>query len=98
MRFKLDGHWWRVRVQRPPDRETLDGQCDYGARTIYLHPKAVRSDLLGIVAHEVIHATIAPTDESHVLEAERLICAVVRWAARHNGGRISIGPHKAVVK
>ena len=72
----------------------MDGQCDYGQRIIYLHPKAVKRDLLGIVAHELIHATIPPTDESHVLEAERLICCVARWAAKHNAGRVSIGPHK----
>lgn len=98
MRFKLDGHWWRVEIRRPPEKETLHGQVDYQLRKVYLHPKAVKSDLLGIVAHEILHATVPPTDEDHVLEAERLICAVVRWAARHNGGKISIGPHKAVAK
>lgn len=96
MRFKLDGHWWKVKIQRPPDREVLDGCCDYSTRTIYLKPKAVRSDLLGIVAHEVLHATIPTTDEDHILESERLICAVTSWAAKHNGGKISIGSHLAV--
>ena len=96
MRFKLDGQWWKVRVMRPPDKERLDGLCHYKERCIYLRPEAVKGDLLGIVAHEVIHATIPPTDETHVRDAERIICAVVRWAANKvNAGKISIGRHKA---
>jgi hypothetical protein len=96
MRFKLDGQWWRVRVERPPDKEKLDGLCHYRRRTIWLNPSAVKGDLLGIVTHELTHACIPPTDETHVRDLERLVCAVVRWAAtRCNDGKISIGRHKA---
>jgi hypothetical protein len=96
MRFKLDGQWWTVKVQRPPDKERLDGMCHYARRIIYLHPEALKGDLLGVIAHELVHATIPPTDETHVKDAERLICCVVRWAATNfNGGKISIGRHRA---
>lgn len=96
MRFKLDGQWWRVKVCRPPDRETLDGMCHYKDRIIYLRPSAVESDLLGICVHELCHAVIPPTDETHVRDLERVVCAVVRWAAKKcNDGKISIGRHKA---
>jgi len=96
MRFKLDGKWWTVRVERPPDRETLDGCCVYRKRRIYLHPRAVEGDLLGICVHELAHCVIPPTDETHVRDLERVVCAVVRWAARRlNDGKISIGRHKA---
>lgn len=96
MRFKLDGQWWRVRVERPPDKERLDGMCHYKRRTIWLSPKAVKGDLLGICVHELAHCVIPPTDETHVRDLERVVCAVVRWAARRlNDGKISIGRHKA---
>ena len=96
MRFRLDGEWWTVRVGRPPDKEKLDGMCHYRKKTIWLSDEAVRGDLLGVVAHEVTHAVIPPTDESHVLDNERIICCVVRWAAKHFcDGKISIGQHRA---
>jgi len=96
MRFRLDGQWWTVKVQRPPDKERLDGMCHYARRIIYLHPEAVKGDLLGVVAHELVHCTIPPTDETHVKDAERLICCVVRWLANEfNDGKISIGRHRA---
>jgi Zn-dependent peptidase ImmA (M78 family) len=96
MRFRLDGEWWTVKVQRPPDKEKLDGMCHYRKKIIYLNPTAVAGDLLGVVAHEITHAVIPPTDETHVLDNERLICCVVRWAAKNfNDGKISIGRHRA---
>ena len=96
MRFRLDGVWWTVRVERPPDKEKLDGLCHYKKRTIWLAPSAVKGDLLGIVVHELAHCVIPPTDETHVRDLERVVCAVVRWAARKlNDGKISIGRHKA---
>lgn len=95
LRFKLDGHWWTVHVARPPDKELLDGCCVYKKRRIYLHPNAVKGDLLGIVTHELAHAVIPPTDETHVRDLERLVCVVVRWAAnKFTNGKISIGQHR----
>jgi hypothetical protein len=95
MRFRLDGHWWRVKIMRPPDKELCWGICHYDERTIYLHPKAMKNDLLGTIVHEVGHATIPPTDETHIRELERVTCAVVRWAAGLNNDQITIGQHKA---
>jgi hypothetical protein len=96
MRFRLDGEWWTVKVQRPPDKEKLDGMCHYKKRTIYLNPTAVEGDLLGVIAHEITHAVIAPTDETHVLDNERLFWWVVRWADKiFIDGKISIGRHRA---
>ena len=95
LRFKLDGEWWSVKVQRPPDKEKLDGMCHYKKRIIYLNPTAVAGDLLGVVAHEITHAVIPPTDETHVLDNERIICCVVRWAAKNFcDGKIPIGRHR----
>jgi hypothetical protein len=95
LRFKLDGQWWSVHVQRPPDKELLDGCCVYKKRRIYLHPRALKGDLLGIVTHELTHCVIPPTDETHVRDLERLVCVVTRWAANEfNEGKISIGQHR----
>jgi hypothetical protein len=95
LRFKLDGDWWTVRVGRPPDKEKLDGLCHYKNKTIWLAPHALKGDLLGIVTHELTHAVIPPTDETHVRDLERLVCVVARWAAHtFNDGKISIGQHR----
>jgi len=95
MRFRLDDELWSVKVMRPPDKELCDGMCHYRNKTIYLHPKALKNDLLGTIVHEVGHATIPPTDETHIRELERVTCAVVRWAAGLNNDQITIGQHKA---
>ena len=95
MRYKLDGEWWTVRIGRPPGKEALDGVCVYKKNEIWLHPRAVRGDLLGIVVHEIAHSVLPPIDETHIRDLERIVCVVVRWAARnHCDGKISIGRHR----
>jgi hypothetical protein len=95
LRFKLDGEWWTVRVQRPPDKELCEGQVNYRRRIVYFHPKAVKDNLLGIVAHELAHVSFAIADETHVRDHERLVSVVTRWLAKtFNEGRISIGQHR----
>jgi hypothetical protein len=50
LRFKLDGEWWIVKVQRPPSKELCEGMTDYrSARVVYFHPQALKGNLLGIV-------------------------------------------------
>jgi hypothetical protein len=95
LRFKLDGEWWTVRVERPPDRELCEGCVVYKKRTIYFHPKAVKDNLLGIVAHELAHVNFVCADETHVRDHERLVSVVARWLANtFCDGKISIGQHR----
>ena len=95
-RFKLDGEWWTVRVQRPPDKVLCEGSCDYRKRVVYFHPQAVKNNLLGIVAHELAHANFSCADETHVRDHERLVSVVAQWlATTFCDGTISIGKHKA---
>lgn len=95
-RFRLDGEWWTVRVQRPPDKELCEGSCDYRRRIVYFHPKAIKDNLLGIVVHEISHATMPCVDETHVRDNERVASVVAEWLANtFNDGKISIGRHKA---
>jgi hypothetical protein len=94
-RFKLDGEWWTVKVQRPPDRELCEGQVNYRKLVVYFHPKAVKDNLLGIVTHELAHVNFVCADETHVRDHERLTSVVTRWLANtFNGGKISIGQHR----
>ena len=94
-RFKLDGEWWTVKVQRPPDRELCEGQVNYRQRVVYFHPKAVKDNLLGIVAHELAHVNFVCADETHVRDHERLVSVVTRWLANtFADGKISIGQHR----
>jgi len=95
LRFKLDGEWWTVKVQRPPSKELCEGITDYKKRTVYFHPNAVAGNLLGIVAHEIGHVTMPCVDESHIREHERLASVVARWLANtFCDGKISIGQHR----
>lgn len=95
LRFRYDGQWWTVRVQRPPDKELCEGTVDYKKRVVYFHPRAVQGNLLGIVAHEIAHVTMACVDEAHVRDHERLCSVVARWLAREFcEGKISIGQHR----
>jgi hypothetical protein len=96
MRFKLDGSWWKVKIQRPPCKELCEGLCEYSTRTIYLHPKALKNNGIGIIVHEVAHAVLQPIGEDHVLELERVVSAVAKFTAKHTGGTISIGRHSRV--
>jgi hypothetical protein len=95
MRFKVDGVWWTVRIARPPDKELCEGMAHYKKKTVFLHPKAVKDNMLGIVAHEIAHVTMPCVDETHVRDHERIVSAVTRWAASLNDGKITIGKHKA---
>ncbi len=94
MRFKLDGHWWRVRIQRPPCKELCEGLCEYSTRTIYLHPNAIKGNGIGIIVHEVAHAVLPAIGEDHILELERVVSAVAKFTSRHTGGTLSVGKHK----
>ena len=96
MRFRVDGVWWKVVIQRPPDKELCEGITHYKKRVVYLHPSAVAGNLLGIVAHEIAHVTMPCVDETHVRDHERIVSVVARWAAKNFcDGKISIGRHKA---
>ena len=95
MRFKLDGEWWTVKVQRPPSKELCEGVTDYKKRTVYFHPNAIKGNLLGIVAHELAHVNFVCSDETHVRDHERLCSVVTRWLANtFCDGKISIGQHR----
>jgi hypothetical protein len=95
MRFKLDGEWWKVVIQRPPGKELCEGMAHYRKRTVFLHPNGIKGNLLGIVAHEIAHVTMPCVDEQNVRDHERLVSVVVRWAAGLNDGKVTIGQHRA---
>lgn len=95
MRFKFDGSWWKVKIQRPPEREVLEGLVRYDTRTIYLDPRAVTCNGFGIIVHEVAHAILRDIAEDPILELERVSSAVARFVAKYTKGTISIGRHKA---
>jgi hypothetical protein len=62
---------------------------------VYFHPKAVKDNLLGIVAHELAHVNFVCADETHVRDHERLVSVVARWLANtFTEGKISIGQHR----
>ena len=90
----MDGEWWKVVVQRPPGKELCEGMAHYRKKTVFLHPNAIKGNLLGIVAHELAHVTMPCVDEQNVRDHERLVSVVVRWAAGLNGGKVSIGQHR----
>jgi len=94
MRFKYDGSWWRVKIQRPPARECLEGMADYETRTVYLDPRAVAANGLGIIVHEIAHVVLPHVAEEPVLELERICSAVAKFTAKHAKGCITIGHHK----
>jgi len=94
-RFRIDGEWWTVKVQRPPSKDLCEGITDYKKRIVYFHPNALKANLLGIVAHEIAHVTMCCVDESHVREHERVVSVVARWLAKtFCNGEISIGQHR----
>ena len=96
LRFKVDGEWWKVVVARPPAKELCEGITHYKKRTVFLHPKAVKGNLLGIVAHEIGHVTMPCVDETRIREHERIVSVVAEWVANtFLDGKISIGRHKA---
>jgi hypothetical protein len=94
MRFKLDGEWWTVRIERPPSKELCEGICHYKRRTIYFHPRALKTNMLGIIAHELAHCVFPIVDETHIRDFERVTSVVARWASKYTDGQISIGQHR----
>lgn len=94
MRFKYDGSWWRVKIQRPPCKELCEGLCDYSSRTIFLHPEAIKSNAVGIITHEVAHAVLQPIGEDHIRELERVVSVVSEWVGGLCGKQLSVGQHK----
>jgi hypothetical protein len=87
-RVSIDGKTWRVKIQRPPARESYDGLCVKDDRTIYIHPDAIAHRGIELIAHELIHARLFDIDEEAVDEIGRLTAEVCAWAARHNDGVI----------
>jgi hypothetical protein len=95
MRFKLDGEWWTVKIQRPPDKELCEGLCHFKRREISIHPQALKTNMLGILGHEIAHCVFPIVDETHIRDFERVLSVVAKWASQHTGGQITIGRHKA---
>lgn len=87
-RVKIDGKPWKIKLQRPPGRETLAGLCVKDDRTIYLHPDEIVDRGIELVCHEVTHARLFDIDEDAVDEIGRISAEVCRWVAKHNGGVI----------
>lgn len=83
-RVTIDGHLWRIKLQRPPTRTTHDGLCVKDDRTIYIHPDAIAHRGIELVCHELVHARLFDLDESCVDEIGRLVSEVVNWVARQN--------------
>jgi hypothetical protein len=94
MRFKYDGSWWRVKIMRPPARECLEGMADYSTRTVYLDPRAVAANGLGIIVHEIAHVVLPHVAEEPILELERICSAVAKFTGKQCQGQITIGHHK----
>ena len=90
-RFRIAGKIWTVRIGRPPEKETLDGQCRYAERTIYLHPRAVKTGAIDIVAHEVAHAVLPAVDEDHIKELGIAVSQVAGWVGKAGGGTLTHG-------
>lgn len=87
-RVRIDGKLWRVKLQRPPGKTAYDGLCVADDRIIYLHPTAVKSRGIELVAHELVHARLYDIDEEAVDEIGRLTSEVCAWVAKQNKGVI----------
>lgn len=87
-RVSIDGKTWRIKLQRPPARQSYDGLCVKDDRTIYIHPEAIGHRGIELVCHELIHARLFDIDEEAVDEIGRLAGEVCAWAARQNDGEI----------
>lgn len=69
--FRADGRWWKLVYATPPNR--LWGQCDYGARTIYVEPRAQDELVLGTLVHEAAHAELPELSEEAIERLEEAI-------------------------
>lgn len=87
-RVRIDGQWWTIRLQRPPEKGPYDGLCVKTDRVIYLHPDAVKTRGIELVCHELIHARLFDIDEDAVEEIGRLCGEICGWVAKHNDGVI----------
>jgi len=87
-RVSIDGKAWRIKLQRPPARESLDGLCVKDDRTIYIHPDAIAHRGVELCCHEILHARLFDLDENCVEEIGRLVSEVCSWVARNNDGVI----------
>ena len=90
-KFRILGQVWTVRIGRPPEKETLSGQCRFDERTIWLHPKALRADAIDIVAHEVGHAVLPNIDEEHIHELGVRVSEICGWVGKASGGELTHG-------
>ena len=90
-RFKIMGKWWTVKIGRPPEKETLSGQCRFDERVIWLHPKALRADAIDIVAHEVAHAVLPNIGEEHIHELGVRVSEIAGWVGKVSGGELTHG-------
>lgn len=88
-RIPIDGKTWRIKLQRPPEREVHDGLCVRDDRTIYLHPDGIKQRGIELVVHELLHARFWDIEEDAVEETGRLAGEICAWVARHNGGAIA---------
>jgi hypothetical protein len=96
LRFKLDGEWWTVKVQRPPSKELVRRHDRFSpsvsSTSIRTPSRATCSES---VAHEIGHATMPCVDETHIRDHERVVSVVARWLANtFCEGKISIGQHR----
>jgi len=87
-RIRIQNNWWKVKLERPPTKETYDGLCVPGDRTIYLHPIAIKTRGIELVCHELIHARLFDIDEEAVEEIGTLAGEVAAFVAKHNDGVI----------
>lgn len=90
-KFKIHDKTWTVRIGRPPEKETLGGQCRYDERVIWLHPKNLKADAIDIIAHEVAHAVLPAVDEDHIEHLGQLISQVCGWVGKVQNGQLSHG-------
>jgi hypothetical protein len=88
-RISIDGKPWRIKIQRPPARESYDGLCVKDDRTIYIHPDAIAHRGIELACHEIVHARLFDLDEECVDEIGRLVSEVCNWLARQNDGVIA---------
>jgi hypothetical protein len=87
-RVALDGKCWRVKLQRPPDREPVDGLCVRDDRSVYIHPDAIAHRGKELVIHELLHARFWDIEEDAIAEVSLVIAEVMDWVERKNDGVI----------
>jgi len=74
---------WTIQITKnlAPDR---DGECDYDARTIRVHPSLQGETLLEVIVHEMLHARWPDLSEEAILEHSQEIAGTLyRLGFRH---------------